>query len=105
MNVVLKNNIFEFDGEHYLQLQGTAMGTKMAPAYANLFMADIEEDMQRDLLGLLVWRRYIDDIFVITDCSNEEFEHWMERANQIPDQFTHEIMHLSILTPTLPSWG
>jgi hypothetical protein len=29
---VLKNNNFTFDGNHYLQINGTAMGTKMAPS-------------------------------------------------------------------------
>ena len=38
--LVLKNNAFEFNEEFYIQKQGTAMGTKMAPAYANLFMGD-----------------------------------------------------------------
>ena len=34
-------NNFEFESNHYLQLHGTAMGTKMALAYANLFMGDL----------------------------------------------------------------
>ena len=34
----LKHNFFVFDGERYLQIKGTAMGTKMAPTYANIFM-------------------------------------------------------------------
>ena len=38
MDLVLKNNVFEFNDKYYLQIQGTAIGTKMAPAYANLFM-------------------------------------------------------------------
>ena len=42
MNLVLKHNVFEFDEKFYLQIQGTAMGTKMAPAYANLFMGRLE---------------------------------------------------------------
>ena len=42
MNLVLKHNVFEFDEKFYLQIQGTAMGTKMAPAYANLFMGGLE---------------------------------------------------------------
>ena len=42
MNLVLKHNVFEFDEKFYLQIQGTAMGTKMAPAYANLFMGGFE---------------------------------------------------------------
>jgi hypothetical protein len=37
LTMVLKNNNVTFDGNHYLQINGTAMGTKMAPSYANLF--------------------------------------------------------------------
>ena len=36
--LVLKNNIFEDNGEFFKQKQGTAIGTKMAPPYAILFM-------------------------------------------------------------------
>ena len=38
LTLILKCNNFEFKGKHYLQVLGTAMGTKMAPAYANIFM-------------------------------------------------------------------
>ena len=31
LTLVLKNNNFTFDGNHYLQINGTAMGTKMHP--------------------------------------------------------------------------
>jgi hypothetical protein len=41
--LVLKNNNFTFDGNHYLQINETAMGTKMAPSYANTLMGDLEE--------------------------------------------------------------
>ena len=34
--------MFSFDGQIYEQIQGTAMGTKMAPSYANLFMDRFE---------------------------------------------------------------
>ena len=40
--IVLKNNILEFAGEHFLQVQGTAMGT-IAPAYAKVFMGEVEK--------------------------------------------------------------
>ena len=39
--LVLRNNIFEFDGKHFLQKRGTAIGTRMTPAYANIFMHDL----------------------------------------------------------------
>ena len=45
LQIVLKNNTFEFDGKCYIQLQGTAMGTKLAPAYANIFMGKLEESV------------------------------------------------------------
>ena len=34
LGVILKENSFEFKGENYLQTHGTAMGTKMAVAFA-----------------------------------------------------------------------
>ena len=43
--VVLKNNIFEFDENTFKQKRGTAVGTKFAPPYTILFMADFEEKM------------------------------------------------------------
>ena len=39
LEMVLKSNIFEFNSELFLQLIGTAMGTKCAPNYSNIFMA------------------------------------------------------------------
>ena len=32
------HNLFKFNNDHYLQIKGTAIGTKMAPSYANIFM-------------------------------------------------------------------
>lgn len=40
--IVLKNNNFEFDERHFVQKLGTAIGTRMAPSYANIFMDKLE---------------------------------------------------------------
>jgi len=45
LGLILKENSFEFKGENYLQTHGTAMGTKMAVAFANIFMAEIETNL------------------------------------------------------------
>ena len=45
LGLVLKENSFEFKGENYLQTHGTAMGTKMAVAFANIFRAEIETNL------------------------------------------------------------
>ena len=42
LDYVLNKNNFDFNNKHYLQVGGTAMGTKVAPYFANLFMADFE---------------------------------------------------------------
>ena len=44
---VLNNNVFEYEGEIYQQIQGTAMGTPMAPAIANIFMGWMEQRLLR----------------------------------------------------------
>ena len=66
LEVVLTNNYFEFNGKHYHQMSGTAMGTKLAPSYANLFMTKFEEKYVYTYpLQQKLWKRFIDDIFVI----------------------------------------
>jgi hypothetical protein len=43
--LILENNYFEFDVEIYWQKHGTAIGTKFAPPYANIFMYVLEAKM------------------------------------------------------------
>ena len=45
MKLVLKRNNFAFNDVHYLQKHGTAMGTRMAPSYENLFMDQLGRDL------------------------------------------------------------
>ena len=45
LRLILKENSFQFNGKNYLQIHGTAMGTKMAVAFANIFMAYIETEI------------------------------------------------------------
>ena len=64
--VVLDSNFFEFDGRVYKQKLGTAVGTKFAPAYVNLFMSRLEEELlSKCEVRPWVWYRYIDDVFFI----------------------------------------
>ena len=65
-NLVLKNNYFEFNGNLYLQKQGTAMGTRMAPNYAIIYMHKIETGLlQKTTLKPSFFKRFINDIFLI----------------------------------------
>ena len=94
MNIVLKNNIFEFN-KYYIQKQGTAMGTTMAPSYANVFMGTLETTCQTKFnsKNIQIWKRFIDDIFIIWTGRPEEFQDFMDKINQIHPtiKFTHEV--------------
>ena len=61
LTVGLTNNYFEFNGKHYNQLSGTAMGTKLVPSCANLFITKFEEKcLQTYPLQLTLWKRFTD---------------------------------------------
>ena len=101
----MKNNVFEFNEQFYLQTQGTAMGTKMAPAYGNLFMGKLEEHLYLAQKHIHTWKRFIDDIFIIWTGTKSEFEQYMHTINQIHQtiKFAHEISdtQLTFLDVTL----
>ena len=81
-DIVLKCNVFNFDGQIYEQIQGTAMGTRMAPSYANLFMDRFERAfLAQEPLQPLVWKRYIDDIICIWTGTRNELESFLARLN------------------------
>ena len=45
LEMVLKKNNFSFNGNHFIQVGGTAMGTKAAVAYACTYMGNYEANM------------------------------------------------------------
>ena len=68
IRLVLTKNSFVFNKMNYLQVHRTAMGPRMAPSYANLFMGKLEREfLQTQDKMPRVWWRYIDDIFAIWD--------------------------------------
>ena len=81
-DIVLKCNVFSFHTHIYQQVQGTAMGTKMAPSYANLFMDSLESSFLKDEpLQPALWKRYIDDILCVWTDSRESLEAFLHRLN------------------------
>lgn len=68
LSLVLTHNVLQVNGQDYVQVHGTAMGTSVAVAYANLFMFAVEDPMVSSLLKsgrVLLYRRYVDDLFVV----------------------------------------
>ena len=62
---VLQNNNFEFTRE-IKQISSTAIGTKFSPPHECIFMDQVESEfLKTQIHQLLVWFRYVDDIFFI----------------------------------------
>ena len=84
LNHVLKYNILEFDGQLWRQCIGTAMGTRMAPTYACLFMSYFEqEEVLKKWHGTkpMLFKRYIDDCFFIWTSTVEELQEFILHMN------------------------
>ena len=63
LRMILTMNNCTFNQQHYLQIHGTAMGTKMAPSFANLFLCMFElHALTNAAWQPHIWWRYIDDI-------------------------------------------
>ncbi|KAM8967064.1 collagen alpha-6(VI) chain [Pelodytes ibericus] len=82
---ILHHNYFWFEGQYYLQLCGTAMGTRFAPSYANIFVADWEADhiWNNNPFGesLVLWRRYIDDVLIVWRGNRESLQDFVLHLN------------------------
>ena len=72
-------NNFTFNQHHYLQIHATAMGTKMAPSLANLFLGIFEtNDLSNAPLGgdistgdiSMIWTEGLDHLKILVDYLN-----------------------------------
>ena len=103
MRMILTMNNFEFDNNHFIQLHGTAMGTRMATAYANLCMGDLEEKLLAQFpLKPYLWWRYI---FMVWTHGEDKLEDFINHINSLYStiKFTYEFSksHISFLDVTV----
>lgn len=75
LKIILTKNYFEFGDLNWLQLNGTAMGTAVAPAFASLYLAYVEEHILIPKFEsfLVYYKRFIDDGFIIWNPSEDAF--------------------------------
>ena len=84
IRMILTMNSFEFNNTFYIQTHGTAMGTRMAPSYANLFLAKFETDaLSHAPHQPHTWWRFIDDIFMIWTHTEDELRTFITYLNNI----------------------
>ena len=94
IQIILTMNCFIFSDVLWEQCHGTAMGTCMAPSYANLFMGMLEERLLSAAThSPRVWLRYIDDIFMIWTSGRDTLESFLTFINSFHPtiKFTNNI--------------
>ena len=84
--------MFESQKEYFIKTSVTAIGIKLAPGYANLFLSMFERDMLIQYPYMpSIWLCYIDDIFItINECEDKlkDVLAYINTVNQAI-QFTH----------------
>lgn len=88
LNFILENNYFQYEDSIYWQRKGTAMGTRVAPSFANIFMGAFEDthiyiynnNTLREKCG--IYKRFIDDLFVLWNVNEDEAMEFANNLNQ-----------------------
>lgn len=86
-SIYLDKIFFTFNDQLYLQIQGVAMRTSCAPAYANLFLGGWERSIQADepykefLENVLLWFRYLDDLFLVWTGTKDNLLKFIQSLN------------------------
>ena len=77
--LVLTLNAFTCNGDFYQQIVGVAMGSKMGPNYACLFVRYVEERTASQYHGFLpqLHKRYIDDVIGVAWSSRVDLENYI----------------------------
>ena len=105
--LVLTLNGFAFNGDFYQQIGGVAIGSKMGPNYARLFIGYVEERIASQYHGFVpqLHKRYIDDVIGVACYSRVDLENYIRSVYNfhLALQFTHTISdtELSFLEITL----
>ena len=93
VSIILKENTFQFNDQHYKQLQGTAMGTKMAPTYATLVMGYLEKLLYQSYeekygaadaeLFIKLFKRFLDDCCLLWNKSKDQLTDLYQLLNSL----------------------
>ena len=79
----LVNTYFLFNGQFFEQTKGAAMGSPVSPIVANIYMEAFEDRaLNTALHPPKIWKRYVDDTFVIQlESQREEFFHHINQVD------------------------
>ena len=92
IETVLENSTFSFNNQHYVQTDGTAIGSKLGKNLACTYMGQWEQELlTKSPVKPFTYYRFIDDIFGIWTGTEVELKNFTELANSIHDRIKVEI--------------
>ena len=82
ISFILTINNFIFNGLNHIQINWTAIGTCIAPNYANLFMGSLESIfLDSYLIKPTKWLRYINNSFILLNSGRDKLLKFISSAN------------------------
>ncbi|UYV81733.1 hypothetical protein LAZ67_20002153 [Cordylochernes scorpioides] len=91
IKLCLEHNYFSHQNKFYRQIKGLPMGNPISSALANIFMDQIDQVVtESKQLKIIFWKRYIDDIFCITESDFVVISNFLNNLRPFL-KFTHEI--------------
>jgi len=73
LSLVMNESYLQYHDTMYKQIDGTAMGTSVAPVYANIFVYMLERQLVQQYMSdgiLYFYRRFLDDVFLLVNPSS-----------------------------------
>ena len=105
LDILLHNNVFEFDSKLYKQITGAAMGSPPIPSYANIFMAGkidknilniVDQMSKSENMTLKMFKRFLDDLFFIFSGQTKTLHKMLDKINQIHPAIKLTMSHTKI---------
>ena len=82
LNICLTSTYFQYNGKHYKQLHGTAMGSPVSVVVAEIVMQHVEERALATCRQTIpLWLRYVDDTF--TAIHKDEIDAFHDHLNAL----------------------
>ncbi|MCG7874810.1 MAG: GIY-YIG nuclease family protein [Candidatus Thiodiazotropha endolucinida] len=111
LKIILENNIFSFNKDYFKQTKGTAMGTKVAPTYATLVLAFLEEKLYEKIktekdenFAIYIrkeWKRYLDDCFMFWERSMSDLVYFESVLNSLHEDIQFKMQQSTEKLPFL----
>ncbi|XP_052212044.1 uncharacterized protein LOC127831095 [Dreissena polymorpha] len=96
MDTVLENNTFSFNDEHFIQTEGTAIGSRLGLNYASTYMGDWEEELfRRSEKQPLAYFRFVDDVWGLWTHGIEALKTFHTQGNGINPRIKLELRYSS----------